>query len=157
VGPDRYNGFLAGLEEGGIAYELVADGNAEYTTELGLQVTEDLLVAHPEIEVIFANNDSMALGAQAALQSAGRDDVLLVGIDGQKEAFAEIDAGGCDGQYVSTGLNSPVLAAQQSVEILLSVISGETSASDYEDVIFTPAVGIDCNNIDEYYDPLSIF
>ena len=157
VGPDRYNGFLAGLEEGGIAYELVADGNAEYTTSLGLQLTEDFLVAHPEINVIFANNDSMALGAQAALEGAGRDDVLLVGIDGQKEAFAEIAEGGCDGQYVSTGLNSPVLAAEQSVEILLSVINGETDASDYEDVIYTPAVGIDCNNIDEYYDPLSIF
>jgi ribose transport system substrate-binding protein len=157
VGPDRFNGFLAGLEEGGVTYEVVADGNAEYTTELGLQVTEDLLVAHPEIEVIFANNDSMALGAQAALAAAGRNDVLLVGIDGQKEGFAEIKAGGCDGQYVSTGLNSPVLAAEQSVEIALSVITGETSPSDYEDVIYTPAVGIDCNNIDEYYDPQSIF
>jgi ribose transport system substrate-binding protein len=50
-----------------------------------------------------------------------------------------------------------MLAAEQSVEILLSVISGETSPDDYEDVIFTPAVGIDCNNVDEYYDPLSVF
>jgi ribose transport system substrate-binding protein len=157
VGPDRFNGFLAGLEEGGITVEVVADGNAEYSTSLGLQVAEDLLVAHPEIDVFFANNDAMALGAQAAVLGAGRDDILLAGIDGQKEGFAEIVAGGCDGQYVSTGLNSPVLAAEESVQILLSVISGEKSADDFEDVIFTPAVGIDCNNVDEYYDPLSVF
>jgi ribose transport system substrate-binding protein len=157
VGPDRFNGFLAGLEEGGITYEVVADGNAEYTTSLGLEVTEDLLVAHPEIDVIFGNNDAMVLGAQAAVAGAERDDILLAGIDGQKEGFAAIKEGGCDGQYVSTGLNSPVLAAEQSVDIALSVIKGEKSADDFDDVIFTPAVGIDCNNIDEYYDPLSVF
>jgi ribose transport system substrate-binding protein len=157
VGPDRFNGFMEGLKEGGITATVVADGNAEYTTQLGLQVTEDLLVAHPEINVIFANNDAMALGAEAAVASAGRDDILLAGIDGQKEAFAEIKSGGCEGQYVSTGLNSPVLAAEQSVKILLSVISGEKSASDFEDIIYTPAVGIDCNNVDQYYDPLSVF
>ena len=157
VGPDRFNGYLAGLEEGGITYEVVADGNAEYSTSLGLQVAEDFLVAFPEIDVFFANNDAMALGALAATEAAGRDDILISGIDGQKEGFAAIKEGGCTGQYVSTGLNSPMLAAEQSVEILLSVISGETSPDDYEDVIFTPAVGIDCNNIDEYYDPLSVF
>lgn len=157
VGPDRYNGFLAGLEEGGITYELVADGNAEYTTELGLQLTEDFLVAFPEIDVIFANNDSMALGALAAVQAAGRDDILISGIDGQKEGFQAIKEGCPDGQYVSTGLNSPVLAAEQSVDILLSIMRGETTPEDYEDVMYTPAVGIDCSNIDEYYDPLSVF
>ena len=157
VGPDRYNGFLAGLEEGGVTYEVVADGNAEYTLELGLQVTEDFLVAFPEIDVIFANNDSMALGALAAVQGAGRDDILISGIDGQKEGFQAIKEGCPDGQYVSTGLNSPMLAAVQSVDILLSIMRGETTPDDYEDVMFTPAVGIDCNNIDEYYDPLSVF
>jgi ribose transport system substrate-binding protein len=50
-----------------------------------------------------------------------------------------------------------MLAAEMSVEILLSVINGETTAEYYDDVIFTPAIGIDCNNVDEYYDPLSVF
>jgi ribose transport system substrate-binding protein len=157
VGPDRFNGFLKGLEENGAKVDVVARGIGDYTHEKGLSLTEDLLVAHPDVNAIFANNDSMALGALAALQAAGRTDVLVSGIDGQKEAFAEIKKGGCTGQYVSTGLNSPVLAAQDSVNTALAIIKGEKKASDFQKTQFTKAVGIDCHNIDEYYDPKSIF
>ena len=157
VGPDRFNGFLKGLEENGAKVDVVARGIGDYTHEKGLQLTEDLLVAHPEVNAIFANNDSMALGALAALQAANRTDVLVSGIDGQKEAFAKIKEGGCSGQYVSSGLNSPVLAAQDAVNTALAIIRGEKKPSDFQKTQFTKAVGIDCKNIDEYYDPKSIF
>ncbi|NMC80755.1 MAG: sugar ABC transporter substrate-binding protein, partial [Chloroflexi bacterium] len=60
-------------------------------------------------------------------------------------------------QYVSSGLNSPVLAAQQSVDLLLKAISGELPKSDWGKTVFTQAVGVDCSNIEDYYDPQSIF
>lgn len=157
VGPSREKGFLEGLNAAKADYEIVATGYGKYTHELGLRVTEDLMVAHPEINAIFAYNDSMALGAMAALKAANRTDVLLAGIDGQKEAFAEIDKGGCTGQYVSSGLNSPVLAAEQAVELAMKAIAGELPKSEWGKTIFTKAVGINCMNIKEYYDPKSVF
>jgi ribose transport system substrate-binding protein len=157
VGPDRFNGFLQGLKDAGADVEVVARGIGNYTHEMGLSLTEDLLVAHPEVNAIFANNDSMALGAMAALQAANRTDVLVSGIDGQKEGFAEIKKGGCTGQYVSTGLNSPVLAAQDAVNAALAIIKGEKKPADFPKTQFTKAVGVDCNNIDQYYDPNSVF
>ena len=157
VGPDRFNGFLKGLEENGANVTVVARGIGNYTHEMGLKLTEDNLVAHPEINAIFGNNDSMALGALAACQAAGRKDILISGVDGQKEAFAEIKKGGSDGQYVSTGLNSPVLAAEDAVSVALSVIAGQKKKGDFPKTQFTKAVGVDSKNIDEYYDPKSVF
>lgn len=157
VGPDRFNGFLKGLEENAANVAVVARGIGNYTHELGLRLTEDNLVAHPEINAIFANNDSMALGAMAACIAAGRKDILISGIDGQKEGFAEIKKGGCSGQYVSTGLNSPVLAAQDAIKVALSILRGQKKKGDFPKTQFTKAVGVDCKNIDEYYDPKSVF
>jgi ribose transport system substrate-binding protein len=157
VGPDRFNGFLKGLEENGANVTVVSRGIGNYTHELGLKLTEDNLVAHPEINAIFANNDSMALGALAAVRAANRTDILISGIDGQKEAFAEIKKGGPNGQYVSTGLNSPVLAAQDAINAALAIIRGEKKKEDFPQTQFTKAVGIDYNNIDQYYNPKSVF
>lgn len=157
VGPERYQGFLNGLDEGGITVNEIADGVGNYNSADGLTVSEDLLVAFPEIDVFFGNNDAMALGALAAVEGAGRDDILVAGIDGQKEGLQKIAEGGCTGQYVSSGTNSPSLAASQGIDILISVISGETVDADWADVTFTPAFGVDCNNIDDFYDPNSVF
>lgn len=157
VGPDRFNGFLKGLAENGANATVVARGIGNYTHEMGLKLTEDNLVAHPEINAIFGNNDSMALGALAACQEAGRADILISGVDGQKEAFAEIKKGGPAGQYVSSGLNSPVLAAQDAINVALSILRGQKKKGDFPKTKFTKAVGVDFKNIDEYYDPKSVF
>lgn len=77
--------------------------------------------------------------------------------DGQKEALALIKQGGCDGRYISTGLNSPSLAAEDALKIAIDIATGVKKPSDYPKESFTKAVGIGCQNIDEYYDPKSVF
>jgi len=77
--------------------------------------------------------------------------------DGQKEALALIKEGGCEGRYISTGLNSPSLAAEDALKIAVAVATGAKQPSDYPKESFTKAVGIGCDNINEYYDPKSIF
>lgn len=77
--------------------------------------------------------------------------------DGQKEGEALIKEGGCDGKYLSTGLNSPSLAAEQALQIAVDIATGAKKPSDYPAESFTKAVGIGCENIDEYYDPNSVF
>ena len=138
-------------------HEMVGGISPSPRKDKAVSATESLLAAYPDVEVIYGYNDSMALGALQTLRTLGNTEVLVAGIDGQKEALAEIQKGGCTGQYVSTGLNSPSLATAGGVEILLSLISGEKTEADIPKVVTTEAAGIGCNNVDEFYDPNSVF
>ncbi len=158
VGPARQEGFLAGLTEGGVTYEEVASATATYTQEQAIPATESMLAAHPETDLVLGLNDSMALGALSVLRNQGNSTILVAAAaDGQKEALAEIAEGGCTGQYVSTGLNSPSLAAEQVFDIAVGVATGQLDPATVQKTSLTEAAGIGCENVAEYYDPSSIF
>lgn len=157
VGPARRKGFLEGLKQGGVTANVVADTEADYAQDKAVQATEDMLTAHPDIDVIFGYNDAMALGALSVLKAKNNIHVLVAGVDGQKEALAAIKAGGCSGQYVSTGLNSPSLATVAAVQAAINVATGAKKTSDYPKTSYTTAAGISCANVDQYYDPNSVF
>jgi ribose transport system substrate-binding protein len=101
----------------------------------------------------------MALGGYNVVKNkpAYKNVFVAASADGQKEALAIINKDGCDSRYISTGLNSPSLAATDALQIALDVSTGKSKPSDYEPESFTKAVGIDCNNIKEWYDPESVF
>lgn len=40
---------------------------------------QNLLIAHPDVQAVFARNDEMALSALRALENAGKSDVVVVG------------------------------------------------------------------------------
>jgi len=157
VGPSRRKGFLAGLTAGGVKYTIVGEAAANYAQGEAVTETENLLAAHPDTDVIFGYNDSMALGALQTLRTKHNTKVLISGVDGQKQALAAIKEGGCTGQYVSTGLNSPVIAADESFTIALAVATGTSQPSSYPKVKYTKAVGIGCKNVGQYYNSDSIF
>ncbi|SOE02269.1 sugar ABC transporter substrate-binding protein [Blastococcus haudaquaticus] len=159
VGPARRQGFLDGLEEGGLPYEIVAEQSGDYAQDKGQVAAENMLAANPDVDLIFGLNDSMALGAYAVVNGKAQYENVYVAAsaDGQKEALALIQRDGCEGRYLSTGLNSPSLAAEEALAIAVDVATGKTEPSDYPEESFTLAVGIGCENIEEYYDPNSVF
>lgn len=157
VGPARRSGFLAGLEAGGVKANVVAEADAGYAQDKAVAATENMLAAHPDIDVVFGYNDGMALGALQVLKSQGNTKVLVAGVDGQKEALQAIKDGGCNSQFVSTGLNSPSEAARKAIEIAIAVGTGEKAADSYPPVNNTDVAGIDCNNVDKYFDAGSVF
>lgn len=55
----------------------------------------DLLAKHSDIDVVFAQNDTMAVGVVRAIETAGRqgDGIIIIGFDGAKEAFDLIEQG----------------------------------------------------------------
>jgi ribose transport system substrate-binding protein len=71
---------------------LLASQPGNFQRLQALQVTENLLQAHAQVDGILAANDSMALGAIEALQAANRR-ALVVGINGTKEAVDAIKGG----------------------------------------------------------------
>jgi len=88
---ERTRGFTKALEEFPDV-RLLASQPANYQRLQALQVTENLIQAHPQIDGVLAANDSMALGAIEALEAANRK-ALVVGINGTKEAIDAIKAG----------------------------------------------------------------
>jgi ribose transport system substrate-binding protein len=89
---DGVRGFKDGIAKyPGI--KLVDTQNGRQERSVALNVTENLLQAHPDLKGLFSVNDGGALGALAAIQSSGRD-VALVSVDGLAEVVAAIVAGG---------------------------------------------------------------
>ena len=78
---DRLEGFVEVFDQYD-GMNVVASSTAEWDREKGLKVTEDFLQAHPDLDVIVASNDQMALGAIQAVKSAGKaDQIEVVGVD----------------------------------------------------------------------------
>jgi ribose transport system substrate-binding protein len=159
VGPNRRKGFLEGLKAGGLQYEIKAEQPGDYQQDKGQVGAENMLAGNPDIDLVAGLNDSMVLGAYNVINGNPRykNVYLAAAADGQKEALALIKSGGCDGKYISTGLNSPSLAADEALKIAVDISTGAKKPADYPPQSFTKAVGIGCENIDEYYDPKSVF
>jgi erythritol transport system substrate-binding protein len=67
--------------------------SANWSQTEAFQKMETLLQGNPRITGVIAGNDTMALGAAAALKAAGRPGVVVVGFDGSPDAIASIRAG----------------------------------------------------------------
>ena len=72
------------------------------------------------MNAVFAQNDEMALGAQRALQAAGKD-ILLVGFDGTDEGIKAVQAGKMD----ATIAQQPSLIGSLGVEVANKLLKGE--------------------------------
>jgi ribose transport system substrate-binding protein len=159
VGPNRRKGFLDGLTEGGVKYDIKSEQNGDYAQDKGQVAAENMLAANPDVDLVLGLNDSMALGAYNVIKDKAqyKNVYVAASADGQKEGEALIKEGGCTGKYISTGLNSPSLAAEQALSIAVDIATGVKKPADYPAQQFTLAVGIGCQNVDKYYDPNSIF
>ena len=159
VGPARRKGFLDGLREGGLQYQIESEQTGDYAQDKGQVAAENMLAAHADVDLVLGLNDSMAIGAYNVVKNkpAYSNVYIAASADGQKEALLLIKQGGCKGRYISTGLNSPSLAAKDALKIAVDIGTGAKSPADYPKASFTKAVGISCENIDEYYNPNSVF
>lgn len=90
---DRVAGFESAIAaHPGIRIVQKAPGGG--VRDKALRATQDVLNAHPELNAIFGINDDSALGALAAVESAGlQDRIVIVGYDGTPEAREAILAG----------------------------------------------------------------
>lgn len=88
---DRMKGMTDALKEFPNV-KLLASQPANYQRLQALQVMENLMQTHPQIDGVFAANDAMATGAIEALEGANRK-AQVVGINGTKEAIDMIKAG----------------------------------------------------------------
>ena len=74
--------------------KMVAQQSANWSQTEAFQKMQTILQANPDIQGVISGNDTMALGASAALKAAGKNNVIVVGFDGSPDVIAEIKAGG---------------------------------------------------------------
>lgn len=157
TGLERRQGVIEGIIEaqlrnqGKSQVEIVAQGWGNWEQEKGQNAMEDIIVSKPDINLLICENDSMALGAMKAISEAGKEGEILIvaGADGQKEALELIK----QGKYGATGLNDPTLIVRTALDASMDILDGKNVSP----TIYTPVVGITKENVDEYYDPDSIF
>ena len=158
VGQKRREGVFKGIidqqlaSHGRAGFEIVAQGWGNWTRLEGMRAMEDILVAHPDANVLVAENDTMALGARDAIKEAKRlDDILIAAAaDGQKEALALIR----QRQYGVTGLNNPGTIAHQAVDVAERYLKGQRN---FAKITYTEPAAIDYRNVDRFYNPAAAF
>ena len=119
---ERGKGFDEGLKDNP-NIKVVAKQTAEFERAKGLDVTTNLLQAHPNVKAIFAENDEMALGAIEALGSKAGKDVKVIGFDGAEDALKAIK----DGRMYASIAQQPVKMAEQAVIEASKLLKGETA------------------------------
>jgi len=91
-GQQRLLGFQDAAKAGGLT--IVDSQSAQWEIDPANRVASAMLSEHPDIKALLCCNDSMALGALAAVKAAGRaGQVLIVGYDGITAVRAAIDEG----------------------------------------------------------------
>ncbi|MFE7792671.1 ABC transporter substrate-binding protein [Streptomyces sp. NPDC057460] len=77
-------------------WKIVVSQTGDFTRAGGKQVMAAFLQSNPDINVLFAHNDDMALGAIQSIEAAGKKpgkDILIVSIDGVKDGFVAMSEG----------------------------------------------------------------
>lgn len=92
--------------------KMVAQQSANWSQTEAFSKMESILQANPDIKGVISGNDTMAMGAWAALEAAGRKDVIVVGFDGSNDVRDSIKAGGIK----ATVLQPAYAQAQMAVE-----------------------------------------
>lgn len=114
------------------------------TTEDAYNAMESILIAHPDIKAVFCSQDLEAIGVARALQAAGRNDVLTVGVDGEVDALNIIKDGG---PIIATAVFDVDKEAQLSVDAAIKLAKGEAPESR---VIFLPFTLVTRENVDQF-------
>jgi galactofuranose transport system substrate-binding protein len=119
---DRKKGFDDAIKaQSGM--QILASQTGDFARDKGRQVMETLLQAHPDVTAVYAHNDEMAIGAIAALEAAGKKpgtDVIVVSIDGEKDALQAI----VDGKMGASVECNPRFGPK-AFETMLKYASGE--------------------------------
>lgn len=105
----------------------VAKQTANWSQTEAYTVMESMLQANPGIKGVISGNDTMAMGARAALEAAGRGDVIVVGFDGSNDVRDSILAGGIKATVLQPAYQQAGLAVEQADKYIKT---GSTGAEE---------------------------
>jgi ribose transport system substrate-binding protein len=126
-GQQRKLGFEEAMKSASI--NIVDSQSAKWEMSLGNQTASGMLTAQPELKAILACNDSMALGALAAVKAAGRlETIKIVGVDN----ISAVQQGIRDGEILATADQHGDQLAVFGIEYALEAIASGNTPGERE-------------------------
>jgi ribose transport system substrate-binding protein len=135
---ERVGGFLDGIKDHP-NFEVVASVDGKWNVEGGNTAAMDLLQANPDVGLLFAANDYMAIGASLAAKALGRTDLIILGNDGDTSGLEEIAAG----NFTATVNTVPFLMGQAAMHATLDALNHEFAGGWIE----IPTEIVDADNV----------
>lgn len=136
----RSTPFFEGVKSVAPDAELVAQYNGEGSSELALAAAQDMLQAHPEVNIVYGSTAEHAIGALASFEAAGRGKAvdgeplteIIVGTDAtEAELLNVFDP--TSSFKITQGL-APKANAVAEVDTLMSIINGEIPADEWLEI-----------------------
>lgn len=112
-------GFKAGIK--GSKVKIVVIQPADWNRQKARTVAQNIVQAHPEINLLYVENEDMAVGALTALQASGKKGVEMVSDNGSADGIKLIK----QGKLLATVAQSPYFEGQRSVQLAAAVVSGK--------------------------------
>jgi ribose transport system substrate-binding protein len=102
--------------------KVVAQPEAGYLRDTGLKAAQDVLQAHPDIDVIASSGDQPILGAEQAVKSAGRSDqVALIGSGASRDGVEAVK----EGRWFGSIVWLPQSFGEKGAEFAIKAARGE--------------------------------
>ncbi|CQR24783.1 D-ribose-binding protein precursor RbsB [Streptococcus varani] len=121
---------------------VLSSQSANFDRAQALNTTQNMIQANKDVQVIFAQNDEMALGAAQAVKSAGLTNVMIIGIDGQPDAHKAIKAG----EMTATIAQQPAKMGEIALQAAIDHYQGKT----VEKQTVSPIYLVNKDNADQY-------
>ena len=122
----RHDGFLKGFGVAEGDPQIAGSGLNMGNAETGQTAMENLLSAHPDINVIYTINEPAAQGAFFAIKKAKRD-VLVTSIDGSCSGVRSV----ADGTIGATVMQFPTRMGQMAVEAVIKAVDDGVKPSGF--------------------------
>ncbi|HTE61594.1 MAG TPA: sugar ABC transporter substrate-binding protein [Solirubrobacteraceae bacterium] len=116
----RLDGFKKGLGDAVDSFEIVASQPGDWVQDKSEAACQNMLASHPEIELIYAEADDMAVGCQKALDAKGSK-AKVIGIGGSKLAVQDITSG----KLYGTVCYKPIETGKIALRTLVNHLTGE--------------------------------
>ncbi len=141
---ERITGFEKAISSAESGFEIVdrADTNGEF--QKALEITQEMLNEHKDIDVIMCGNDQIAVGATTAVNLAGMRNVIIYGVDGSPDIKKELMKP--DTQIAGTAAQSPIGIGKQAAETGIAILDGD----EYEEEIYEDVFMINSDNVKMY-------
>lgn len=123
--------------------QILSKESGNWQKDQGMSITENWITAYGDkLKAILSNNDEMAIGALNALEAAGRNDVIVMGVDAIPDAVQLV----AEGKLAATVLQDANGQGEGAVNVVHKVLKGEKT----EKVTWIEFKLVTKENVEEY-------
>jgi ribose transport system substrate-binding protein len=156
---DGYQGWKKLANEGTLNFaaecglEVVGLGQSHQPdTSGGQKASADIITGHPDVNLVFCENDSMFAGVDVNLRQnnleAGKDVYVVCPADGVQVGLQYVK----DGKVLALGNNSSLMIAEGMITLVQKIFEEGYEANNLPGVVFTPTDAITQDNLSTYWD-----